>query len=81
MKNFELLNCFVSVKGEMIRRTDKSIVGFCFRSFADRFTHLFAENTASAITVHNKIALGRYCSANNREMFFKVSYANILGNR
>ncbi len=33
------------------------------------------------MTVHNKIALGRYCSANNREMFFKVSYANILGNR
>ncbi len=47
MKKFELLNCIVSVKGEMIRRTDKSIVGFCFRSFADRFTHLFAENTAS----------------------------------
>ncbi len=37
MKKFELLNCIVSVKGEMIRRTDKSIVGFCFRSFADRF--------------------------------------------
>ena len=37
MKKFELLNCIVSVKGKMIRKTDKSIVGFCFRSFADRF--------------------------------------------
>ncbi len=37
MKNSELLNCFISVKGKMIRKTDKSIVGFCFRSFADRF--------------------------------------------
>ena len=40
MKNSELLNCFISVKGEMIRKADKSIVGFCFRSFADRFTHI-----------------------------------------
>ena len=30
MKNSELLDCIVSVKGKMIRKTDKSIVGFCF---------------------------------------------------
>ena len=60
MKKFELLNCIVSVKGEMIRRTDRSIVGFCFRSFADRFYTYSQKIQHRAITVHNKIVRRRY---------------------
>ena len=60
MKKFELLNCIVSVKGKMIRRTDRSIVGFCFRSFADRFYTHSRKIQHRAITVHNKIVRRRY---------------------